>query len=57
MEHKIDWHISAAVMQTLHQSVRVKRELSQKAKLSFSMLIYSSILINGRKLWALTENM
>lgn len=43
MEHEIDRRISAAsaVMHTLHGSVVMKRELSQKAKL----LIYRSIFI------------
>uniref|UniRef100_A0A8C6M1L2 Reverse transcriptase domain-containing protein n=1 Tax=Nothobranchius furzeri TaxID=105023 RepID=A0A8C6M1L2_NOTFU len=48
LEHEIDWHIGAA-------SAVVKRELSQKAKLSFYRSIYVPTLTYGYELWVVTE--
>ncbi|XP_054621698.1 uncharacterized protein vopp1b isoform X1 [Dunckerocampus dactyliophorus] len=57
MEREIDKRIGAAsaVMQTLHRSVVVKRELSQKAKLSIYWSIYVPTLTYGHELWVMTE--
>nr|XP_049577496.1 glycine receptor subunit alpha-3 isoform X1 [Syngnathus scovelli] len=57
MEREIDRRIGAAsaVMRTLYRSVVVKRELSQKAKLSIYPLIYAPILTYGHELWVVTE--
>ncbi|KAI2646443.1 Staphylococcal secretory antigen SsaA [Labeo rohita] len=53
MERKIDRWIgaAAAAMQSMYQSVVVKKELSLKAKLS----IYIPTLIYGHELWVMTE--
>ncbi|KAK0130608.1 putative uncharacterized transposon-derived protein F52C9.6 [Merluccius polli] len=42
-------------MRTLHGSVVVKRELSQKANLSIYQLIYVPALTYGHELWVVTE--
>ena len=57
MEQEIDKQIGAAsaVMRTLRQSVVVKRELSQKAKLSIYRSIYIPTLTYGHELWVVTE--
>ena len=41
-------------MQTLHRPVVVKKELSQKAKLSIYQSIYVPTLTYGHKLWVVT---
>uniref|UniRef100_A0A8C6KM13 Reverse transcriptase domain-containing protein n=1 Tax=Nothobranchius furzeri TaxID=105023 RepID=A0A8C6KM13_NOTFU len=46
---------SSAVMRTLSRSVVVKRELSQKARLSIYRSIYVPILTYGHELWVMTE--
>ena len=53
MEREIDGRIGAAsaVLRALHRPVIVKKELSQKAKLS----IYWSIFTYGHELWVVTE--
>ncbi|TWW62404.1 hypothetical protein D4764_04G0010510 [Takifugu flavidus] len=57
MEQEIDRRIGAAsaVMQTLHQSVVVKRELSQKAKFSIYWSIFVPTLTYGHELWVMME--
>ncbi|TWW77032.1 R2DM Retrovirus-related Pol polyprotein from type II retrotransposable element [Takifugu flavidus] len=57
MEQEIDRRIAAAsaVMRTLHQSVVVKRELSQKVKLSIYRSIFITALTYGHELWVMTE--
>ncbi|TWW70932.1 hypothetical protein D4764_17G0004150 [Takifugu flavidus] len=57
MEQEIDRQIGAAsaVMRTLHRYVVVKRELSQKAKLSIYRLILVPTLTYGHELWVMTE--
>ena len=59
MQLEIDGRIRAAlaVMQTLKQSVVVKRELSQKAKLSIYKSIYVPTLTYGHELWVVTKIM
>uniref|UniRef100_A0A3B3QGI4 Reverse transcriptase domain-containing protein n=1 Tax=Paramormyrops kingsleyae TaxID=1676925 RepID=A0A3B3QGI4_9TELE len=59
MEWEIDRRIGAAsaMMQALHRSVMVKKELSQKAKLSIYRSIYVSTLTYGHELWVVTERM
>ncbi|TWW81747.1 hypothetical protein D4764_01G0015620 [Takifugu flavidus] len=42
-------------MRTLHRSVVVKRELSQKAKLSIYRSIFVPTLTYGHELWVMTE--
>ncbi|TWW73458.1 hypothetical protein D4764_15G0008520 [Takifugu flavidus] len=42
-------------MRTLHRFVVVKRELSQKAKLSIYRSIFVSTLTYGHELWVMTE--
>ncbi|XP_056892948.1 PVR cell adhesion molecule related 2 like isoform X5 [Takifugu flavidus] len=56
MEQEIDRQIgtASAVMRTLHRSVVVKRELSQKAKLSIYRLIFVPPLTYGHELWVMT---
>ncbi|TWW64134.1 hypothetical protein D4764_03G0011420 [Takifugu flavidus] len=57
MEQEIYRWIGAtsAVMRTLHRSVVVKRELSQKAKLSIYRSIFVPTLTYGHELWVMTE--
>ncbi|KAK3575378.1 hypothetical protein QTP86_025782 [Hemibagrus guttatus] len=57
MDHEIDIRISgaAAVMRSRYRSVVVKKELSQKAKLSIYQSIYVSTLTCGHELWVMTE--
>uniref|UniRef100_A0A8C6MBU3 Reverse transcriptase domain-containing protein n=1 Tax=Nothobranchius furzeri TaxID=105023 RepID=A0A8C6MBU3_NOTFU len=57
LEREIDRWISAAstAMQAFYRSVVVKRELSQKAKLSIYQSIYISTLTYGHELWVVTE--
>ncbi|MDG2633017.1 hypothetical protein P7M35_24665, partial [Vibrio parahaemolyticus] len=59
MEREIDRRIGAAsaVMQALNRSVVVKRELSQKVKLSIYRSIYVPTLTYGHELWVVTERM
>ncbi|PWA16488.1 hypothetical protein CCH79_00004565, partial [Gambusia affinis] len=56
-EREIDMQIGAvsAVKRALCRSVVVKRELSQKAKLSIYRSIYIPTLIFGHELWVMTE--
>uniref|UniRef100_A0A3P9PV83 Reverse transcriptase domain-containing protein n=1 Tax=Poecilia reticulata TaxID=8081 RepID=A0A3P9PV83_POERE len=56
-ELEIDRRIGAAstVKRALYRSVVVKRELSQKAKLSIYRSIYVPTLIYGHELWVMTE--
>ena len=54
MECEIDRRIGA-VMQLLYRSVVVKKELSQKAKLSIYWPFYVPTLTYGRELWVMTE--
>ncbi|TWW62408.1 hypothetical protein D4764_04G0010550 [Takifugu flavidus] len=57
MEREIDRRIGAAsaVMRALNRSVVVKKELSQKAKLSIYRSIYVPILTYGHQRWVMTE--
>ncbi|TWW68301.1 hypothetical protein D4764_19G0000990, partial [Takifugu flavidus] len=57
MEQEIGRRILAtsAVMWTLHRSVVVKRELSQKAKLSIYRSIFVPTLTYGHEFWVMTE--
>ncbi|KAK3527334.1 hypothetical protein QTP86_021953 [Hemibagrus guttatus] len=57
MDCEIDRWISAAaaVMQSMYRSVVVKKELSQKAKLSIYQSIYVPTLTYGHELWVMTE--
>ncbi|KAK3506693.1 hypothetical protein QTP70_015431 [Hemibagrus guttatus] len=57
MDHEIDRRIdaAAAVMQSMYRSVVVKKELSQKAKLSIYQSIYVPTLTYGHELWVMTE--
>ncbi|TWW73329.1 hypothetical protein D4764_15G0007230 [Takifugu flavidus] len=57
MEQETDRRIGAvsAVMRTLHRSIVVKRELSQKAKLSIYRSIFVPTLTHGHELWVITE--
>ncbi|KAF7225184.1 tyrosine aminotransferase, partial [Nothobranchius furzeri] len=57
LEREIDRWIGAAsaVMRALYRSVVVKRELSQKAKLSIYRSIYVPTLTYGHELWVVTE--
>ena len=59
LEREIDRWLGAAsaVMRTLKRSVVVKRELSQKEKLSICRLIYVPMLTYGHELWVVTERM
>ncbi|PWA15004.1 hypothetical protein CCH79_00008845, partial [Gambusia affinis] len=56
-----EWEINrrigaaSAVKRALYRSVVVKRELSQKAKLSIYRSIYDPPLIYGHELWVMTE--
>ena len=47
---------ACAVTRALHYSVVMKRELSQKAKLSIFKTVFDSILSYGYKSWKMTEN-
>ena len=57
MEREIDRRIGAAttVMQSLYQSVVVKRELSRKARLSIYRSVYLPTLTYSHELWVMTE--
>ncbi|KAF7652554.1 hypothetical protein LDENG_00095270 [Lucifuga dentata] len=57
MEREIDRQIGTAseVLRTLYRTVVVKRELSQKARLSIYQSIYVPILTYGHELWVVTE--
>ncbi|TWW77426.1 hypothetical protein D4764_12G0008160 [Takifugu flavidus] len=57
MEQEIDRRIGAAsaVMWTLHRSIVVKRELSQKAKFSIYRSIFAPTLTYGHELWVMTQ--
>ena len=59
MEREIDGGIGAAsaVLRALHRPVVVKRELSQKAKLSIYWSTYVPILTYGHDLWVVTKRM
>ena len=48
---------ASAVMQALHHSVVLKRELRRKAKLSVFKSIFVPILTNGHEFWILTTRM
>ena len=45
----------SAVMQALHYSVVIKRELLNKAKRSIFKIIFVPILIFGHESWVMTE--
>jgi len=49
--------LATSVMRALYRSVVVKRELSQKAKLSIYRSIYVPTLTYGHKLWVVTKRM
>ncbi|KAK3521204.1 hypothetical protein QTP70_001064 [Hemibagrus guttatus] len=57
MDREIDRRIGAvaAVMRSMYRSVVVKKELSQKAKLSIYQSIYVLTLTYGHELWVMTE--
>ncbi|KAK3556663.1 hypothetical protein QTP70_011925 [Hemibagrus guttatus] len=57
MDREVDRRIgaAAAVMRSMYQSVVVKKELSQKAKLSIYQSIYVPTLTYGHELWVMTE--
>ena len=57
MEQEIDRRIgvASAVLRALHRPVVVKKELSQKAKLSIYRSIYVPTLNYGHALWVVTE--
>jgi len=57
MKHEIDRQIGAAsaVLWALHRPVVVKKELSQKAKLSIYRSIYVPTLTYGHELWVVNE--
>ena len=57
MERETDGRIGAAsaVLRTLHRSIVVKKELSQKVKLSIYWSIYVPTLTYGHELWVVTE--
>ena len=57
MEREIDRRISAeaTVMQSMYQSVVVKRELSRKVRLSIYLSSYVPILTYGHELRVMTE--
>ncbi|KAK3528421.1 hypothetical protein QTP86_034238 [Hemibagrus guttatus] len=57
MDREIDRRIgaAAAVMLSMYRSVVVKKELSQKAKLSIYQSIYVPTLTYGHELWVMTE--
>ncbi|KAK3530739.1 hypothetical protein QTP70_000755 [Hemibagrus guttatus] len=57
IDREIDRRIGAvaAVMRSMYQSVVVKKELSQKAKLSIYQSIYIPTLTYGHELWVMTE--
>ncbi|KAK3526897.1 hypothetical protein QTP86_003592 [Hemibagrus guttatus] len=57
MDREIDRWIGAvaAVMRSMYQSVVVKNELSQKAKLSIYQSIYVPTLTYGYELWVMTK--
>ncbi|KAK3517289.1 hypothetical protein QTP70_002930 [Hemibagrus guttatus] len=57
MDREFDRRIGAAaiVMRSMYQSVVVKKELSQKAKLSIYQSIYVPTLTYGHELWVMTE--
>ncbi|KAK3546902.1 hypothetical protein QTP86_003774 [Hemibagrus guttatus] len=57
MDREIDRWIgaAAAVMRSMYRSVVVKKELSQKAKLSIYQSIYVPTLTYGHELWVMTE--
>ena len=46
---------ASAVMQALHYSVALKRELSRKAKFSVFKSIFVPILTRGHEFWVMTE--
>uniref|UniRef100_A0A3B3CJV2 Reverse transcriptase domain-containing protein n=1 Tax=Oryzias melastigma TaxID=30732 RepID=A0A3B3CJV2_ORYME len=56
-EREIDRRIGAAsaIMRSLYRFVVVKRELSQKAKLSIYRSIFVPVLTYGHELWVVTE--
>ena len=57
LEREIDRRIgeASAVMRALHRPLVVKKELSQKAKLSIYRSIYVPALTYDHKLWVMTE--
>ncbi|KAK3565356.1 hypothetical protein QTP86_007126 [Hemibagrus guttatus] len=57
MDCEIDRRIgaAAAVMRSMYRSVVMKKELSQKAKLSIYQSIYVPTLTYGHELWVMTE--
>jgi len=59
MEREVDRWIgtASAVMRALYRTLVMKKELSQKAKLSIYQSIYVPTLTGGYKLWEATERM
>ena len=47
--------VASAGMQTFHQSVVERREMSQKARLSVYQLIFVPTLTYGHELWVVIE--
>ena len=58
-DEELDTRIGKAsvVMQALHYSVVIKRELSKKAKLSIFKAVFVPILTYGHESWVITERM
>ena len=56
-DEELDTYIGKArkLMQTLHYSVVMKRELSKKAKLSIFKTVLVPILTYGHESWIMTE--
>ena len=56
-EDELDTRIDkdSAVMQALHYSVVIKRELLNKAKRSIFKIVFVPILIYGHESWVMTE--
>lgn len=59
MEHEMHWRFGmvSAVTRALRRTILVKKELSQKAKLSIYWSIYVQSLTYGHELWVETERM
>jgi len=57
MRSGVEGAAASAVMRALYRSVVVKRELSQKAKLSIYRSVYIPTLTYGHELWVVTERM
>ena len=59
MEREVDrrFGVASAVMRAMYQTIVMKMELSQKAKLSIYLSIYALTLTYGHELWVVTERM